>query len=171
MVGCGRARGGRSPGTCRRVSAPGCISEALLSRLGWGHRAINGYFIYIISGVPAALFTAGPCCPGRSCALFRQGIIVMDGVRRADAAAEPRAPPGPGDGGSKPCSGRAHRGWRAAPLSLGPGRRQPGSRRPRPGASLGAMLSAPGLLIAPLVSRVQSAGADPALMAVNKQTC
>lgn len=34
-------RGGRSPATCRRVSAPGC-----------GSGAINGYFIYIISGVP-----------------------------------------------------------------------------------------------------------------------
>lgn len=46
------ARGGRSPGTCRRVSAPGWCSGAFPSRLGWGQRAINGYFIYIISGVP-----------------------------------------------------------------------------------------------------------------------
>lgn len=32
--------------------SPGCGSRAFPSRLGWGHRAINGYFIYIISGVP-----------------------------------------------------------------------------------------------------------------------
>lgn len=61
----------------------------------------------------------------------------------------PPPPPGP-ERGEQPCSGRAHRGWRAAPhpppfpiLSRGPGRRQPGSKRPQPGASLGAMLSSP----------------------------
>lgn len=89
-------------------------------------------------------------------------------MRMLQRSQEP--PSGPGRG-EQPCSGRAHGGWRAAPpLPRGPGRRQPGSRQPRPGASLGAMLSAPGLLIAPLVSRVPSAGAGPALMAVNKQT-
>lgn len=31
---------------------PGCGCRAFPSWLGWGHRAINGYFIYIISGVP-----------------------------------------------------------------------------------------------------------------------
>lgn len=46
------ATGGRSPGTCWRVSALRCSSGAFPSRLGRGDRPINGYFIYIISGVP-----------------------------------------------------------------------------------------------------------------------
>lgn len=80
----------------------------------------------------------------------------MDGARRTDAAAEPRLPrPGPRGGSSPAAAAHIAEPPRESPPSRrGPSAGSPVARRLGRGPSLGAMLSAPGPLIAPLVSRV-----------------